>query len=173
MKKNSLFILVVIVMSILLPTCSSRDSCDCNHDEPMMTKKTGLVVINVLNEELYNDCHIKDSINVPFESIEAYAQQNIDKDAEIVLYCSNYMCAASGHACRKLQQGGFTHVYAYEGGMAEWYQRGLPVEGLSKRSYLNQEVNPPVHQEAEAPMIITIEELAKKMGVDQVTTLAA
>mgnify|MGYP000592641085 CR=1 FL=1 len=126
-------------------------------------KKTGLVVINVLDRNLYDDCHIKDSIHVPFDAIEQYAK-GIDKNAEIVIYCSNYMCATSSYAASKLSEIGFANVRVYEGGVAEWFQKGLPVEGPGRQSYLSKAMKPMNVDENPVP-VITAEELARKMGM--------
>ena len=127
--------------------------------------KPKLVIINVLDKEYYDDCHIADSkqawsINVPFLEIDEYAQKNLDKESEIVLYCSNYKCSASGAAARRLAKMGFKKVYAFEGGMAEWKQLGYPTKGSCQMPYLTQVVPKP--DEAE-PLVISAQELHQKM----------
>jgi len=124
-----------------------------------------LVVINVLEKDLYNDCHIQGSIQVPFEKLEQYVQRNLHKESDIVLYCSNYMCAASGQGCKKLKKLGFDKVYAYEGGTAEWYQQGMPVNGPCTASYLQKKMAPIVHDQEEGVSVISMQELARKMHV--------
>jgi rhodanese-related sulfurtransferase len=109
-------------------------------------KLQGLVVINVLDKAVYDDCHIRGSINVPFEQIKDYAQEHINKDAEIVLYCSNYMCSASGYARQQLVNTGFHNVFVYEGGTAEWFQRGYPLDGPARQPYLQRVMQAPPAQ---------------------------
>ncbi|HLB41034.1 MAG TPA: rhodanese-like domain-containing protein, partial [Candidatus Babeliales bacterium] len=46
-----------------------------------------LLVINLLDPELYQDCHITGSVNVPFEQLENYAQK-LSREREIIVYCS-------------------------------------------------------------------------------------
>lgn len=125
-------------------------------------KKTGLIVVNVLDKEYYDDCHIKGSIHVAYEEIEKFAQ-TVEKDAEIVFYCSNYMCTASGAAAKELVDQGFKNVWAYEAGMAEWYQSELPVEGPCQKSYLLKKVMQPELEERKDISIISTEDLARKM----------
>lgn len=131
-----------------------------------------LVVLNVLGQEYYTDCHIKGSINVAFDSVEQFAR-TLNQNAEIVVYCSNYQCTTSTYVAKKLKSLGYNQVYVYEGGMAEWYQRGLPVEGPSKASYLTKLVKKPTIQQNDI-LSINIENLAQKMGIDNIgTELAA
>lgn len=128
-------------------------------------KKDGLVVVNVLDKELYDDCHIKDSINIPFEIIEEQAAAVINKNAEIVVYCSNYQCSTSEYAARKLSDQGFTNVSVYEGGTAEWFQEGLPVEGPHRQSYLVKPSRQLPYEKNGVIPVITVGDLAHKMGL--------
>ena len=100
------------------------------------------IVINVLSEDVFNDCHIKGSISVPLNSLESFAE-NIDKHTGIIVYCSSYTCGASAQAWRKLDALGFKDILAYEGGMSEWYHAGFPVEGACSSSYLAEPVKKP------------------------------
>lgn len=122
-----------------------------------------LMVVNVLDPEQYQDCHIKGSINVPFDRLESFAQK-LDQETELVFYCSNYMCAASGKAAQLLEQKGFKRVWAYEAGMADWYQKQLPVEGGCKSAYLNMK-NYPLQAEEQASFVtISTNDLKAKLG---------
>jgi len=125
------------------------------------------VVVNVLEEEFYRDCHIRGDINVSFMELENYAEEHWDKDrTQIVLYCGNYKCTASGFGAKMLRKKGFKYVWAYEGGTAEWIQKGLPVEGPCKEAYLQDYKLPEEtlkKMQEEHEIIITAEELYKKM----------
>ncbi len=132
--------------------------------EPAGTKQSGLVVINVLDKELFDDCHIKGSMNLPFEMIDEQVE-SIDKQAEVVIYCSNYQCTSSEYVAKKLCEKGFCNVAVYEAGMAEWYQKGLPIEGAHAKAYLNKPSKAVVHDESSTIAIINTDELAHKMGV--------
>ncbi len=96
------------------------------------------VVINVLPEKYYRDCHIIGSINMPLELIEKEIQ-GVDRDAPIIVYCAKMDCPLSGKAVLLLQQKGYTNVSEYPGGMKEWYDLGYPYEGPAEESYLKGE----------------------------------
>jgi rhodanese-related sulfurtransferase len=137
----------------VLPGCWSGSSTQ------EKTKIKGLVVINVLDKAEYDDCHIRGSMNVPFVQIKEYAQDSLEKDADIVLYCSNYMCSSSGFARKQLIELGFQHVTVYEGGTAEWFQKGYPVDGPALQPYLQKVMQAPPAQ----PYVIDAVELKKKI----------
>lgn len=106
-------------------------------------------LVNVLSNDLFVDAHIKGSINVPFEVFEETVK-NWDKHATIVVYCANYACSASGAAAQMLRKLGFTKVFAYEGGTAEWYQlhqndATYEIEGPARQDYLAIAVKQPQH----------------------------
>lgn len=161
-KKVFLFALVLL------------SGCNCLHKEEVaqpkqekVEERKDLIIINVLDKELYDDCHIKGSVNVPFmdmdnpdkDPIENYVK-DLPKDIKLVIYCSNYMCSASGEVAKKLQNMGFDNVWAYEAGMAEWFQNKLPVEGVCKQAYLSRVMNPP-KVEHDGFKVISTQELQK------------
>lgn len=156
LHKILLFCLITSGVAIL-------PSCMFDQEQASEPKKNGLVVINVLKKELYDDCHIEGSLSVPFDQVEKYAQERIDKNAEIVVYCSNYMCTASGAVCKMLHALGFNNVCAYEAGTAEWYQQGLPTKGPAKSAYLSHKLEQPKHDGDTDICIVTTQELAQKM----------
>ncbi len=157
--KNSVkfFTLCAMTMLICLSGCGEKK-------EAATAPQSGVLVQNVLSKELYDDCHIKGSVQVSVDELEKFVQ-NIDKNSDIVVYCSNYQCGSSEFVCQQLQSMGFVNVHAYEGGMAEWFQMGLPVEGPCQASYLKKTVAKPEAEHAQVP-VIEAQELAKKLHIN-------
>jgi rhodanese-related sulfurtransferase len=151
---KKLFFISLLV--ILLPGCWDKHNSD----------KNKLLVLNILDSELYQDCHISGSLSVPLDDLETYVR-DLDVNREIIVYCSNYLCTASAYAAELLQKLGFKQVYAYEAGLAEWHQRGLPTIGSAQQRYLNIVVAPPKESDINDHKIkiITTEALAAKMGL--------
>jgi len=114
------------------------------------------LLINALTKESYQDCHIKGSINIPLDDLKKEAQK-LDKNSEIIVYCANYECPVSKEAWHVLKDLGFKNIRAYEGGMREWFEAGLPTEGACTH-YKRKSDDPAV-------LTITAEELRKKMGI--------
>ena len=99
-----------------------------------------LLVINALLKKHYNDCHILGSINVPLDELAVFAQK-LEKDTPIIVYCASYLCPVSRKAWYLLHRMGFTNVWAYEGGIAEWVQKGYLAQGACQEEYLNAKKN--------------------------------
>lgn len=81
-----------------------------------------------MGKEKYNKEHIKRAINIPLKKNATEANQRFDKDDILAVYCSNYDCAASPKAAKKLNDMGVEDVYDYEGEKKEWKEAGYPME---------------------------------------------
>jgi len=125
----------VVALLALLPGCDWFSKAK--------KEAPSLVVINVLDKEYYDDCHIPGSIHVPMADVVATAEKEAwSKETPIVVYCANYSCTASSAVCKQLVDAGFVNSQAYEAGMAGWIQAQLPVEGPAQSPYLTQENKP-------------------------------
>ena len=154
MHRHHGILAAAILLGLTLPGCWPWRTPD---------KHSGLVVVNVLDKPLYEDCRIAGSINVPLDEVDLI-EGLVAKDAEVIVYCSNYLCTASSFARNRMRTIGFANVRAYEPGTAAWYQAGLPVEGPCKEGYLKQPTKPAADQE-EGEDTISTQELADKLGV--------
>ena len=85
-------------------------------------------LVMVLGDWAYQMAHIPGSIT--FSSPEEGLQE-LSKDEEIVVYCSNPTCIASIAAYNILVSKGYQHVRRYAGGIEDWQSAGLPIEGTS------------------------------------------
>lgn len=82
------------------------------------------VLINVLDNDAFNQSHIRNSINVPADQPQFVQMVNAvagEKNREIILYDANPDSDASARAGRKLEDAGFSRIYIYHGGTADWF----------------------------------------------------
>ena len=83
-------------------------------------------LIMALNRWAFDAKHIPGSIH--FDSPdELYAA--VRPYDEVVVYCSNVDCLASVALYRDLVRRGYQDVRRYPGGLLEWEDAGLPLEG--------------------------------------------
>lgn len=87
-------------------------------------------LIDVLSAEQYQKYHLPDAMNVPLgESFDAKIVQLVpDRSQPVVVYCYDEECSASPKAAQRMEELGYTDVYDYEAGKADWKAAGLPVE---------------------------------------------
>ena len=70
--------------------------------------------------------HIPGSLHASTHGDELPA---LDRDDDIVVYCSNLDCNASKALIKRLRARGYRHVSHYAGGVIDWESAGLPLEG--------------------------------------------
>ena len=83
-------------------------------------------LVMVLSEWAYRAKHIPGSIQV---SATAESLRALDKDDEIVVYCSDVNCIASRAAYSMMTAEGYTNLRRFAGGLFDWEQAGYPLEG--------------------------------------------
>lgn len=168
MLKREYSKLIALAMIFLASGCDWFTKKSDEQKEVVIGQPVNLKVINVLAKELYDDAHIAGSINIPFGEVDKVAQsENWPKDIHVILYCSNFECAASLSEARKLKNLGFVNAAAFEGGMAEWYQLAqkdpsYKFAGPAKEEYLKEVVGKP-EEKVEDIKIITAQELKEHL----------
>ena len=83
-------------------------------------------LVMTLHDFAYQAAHIPGSVHFP--TVEATLAA-LDKDDEIVVYCSDEACVASQYAYRALIDHGYRNVRRYAGGLSDWSAAGYPLVG--------------------------------------------
>ena len=90
-----------------------------------------LKLIMALNRWAFDAKHIPGSIH--FDTPEAlYAA--VKPDDEVIAYCSHVDCLSSVALYRDLVRRGYSNVRRYSGGLLDWEDAGLPLEGEFARA---------------------------------------
>ncbi len=93
-----------------------------------------LVLVEALPPNQFEAAHLPGAINVPRDDVRRLADERLpDKNADVVVYCADLACRASGQVALTLQALGYTRVREYKGGKQDWVDAGLPVETGSGR----------------------------------------
>jgi rhodanese-related sulfurtransferase len=106
-------------------------------DEPIATvsreelkakldKREPIKLVMALNQWAFDAKHIPGSIH--FDNPDDLYSA-LEKDDEIIVYCSNVDCLSSVALYRALIERGYSNVRRYSGGLLDWEQAGLPLEG--------------------------------------------
>lgn len=95
-----------------------------------MDRGEDFVLVDTMAEMYYRHSHLPGAINLPVNEVRERAAELLpDRDADIVVYCIDPPCEASGEAARELAAMGYRNVRHYEGGKKDWIDHGLPAEG--------------------------------------------
>jgi len=95
--------------------------------DKLLNKNKNILLINVLTNKYYNNCHIENSINWTVKEImnNPFYIPSIDKiifkNTPIIVYCGHNNCNTSTIAYEYLLNEGFKNIYRYVGGMTDWY----------------------------------------------------
>jgi rhodanese-related sulfurtransferase len=92
----------------------------------MLDRHEPIRLVMALSEWAYQAKHIPGSIH--FATFRE-ALQSLNKEDEIVVYCSDENCIASRSLGQLLERNGYMHVLHFAGGLEEWEQAGYPLEG--------------------------------------------
>jgi rhodanese-related sulfurtransferase len=85
-------------------------------------------LIMAMHEWGFRAAHIPGSVH--YATVEE-ADQDLDRDDEIVVYCTDPDCVASQFAYKWLVDAGYANVRRYSGGLSDWAAAGYELEGDS------------------------------------------
>ena len=85
-------------------------------------------LVMALNSWAFDAKHIPGSLH--FDDPEDLFS-SLQKDDEIIVYCSNVDCLSSVALYRALVARGYSNVRRYAGGLLDWEEAGLDLEGSS------------------------------------------
>ncbi len=91
-----------------------------------LERKEDFRLVMALAEWAFQAKHIPGSIH--FATMRE-ALQSLNKEDEIVVYCSDENCIASTALGQLLERNGYNHVLHFAGGLADWEHAGYPLEG--------------------------------------------
>lgn len=100
-------------------------------DELVRLRSAGnkMRLVDVLGTESYEKEHIPGAISIPLVELERKAARLLDKNDTVVVYCASFDCKASTTAAEKLSSLGYKFVLDYKGGLKDYKEGGLALEG--------------------------------------------
>jgi rhodanese-related sulfurtransferase len=107
-----------------------------NQARELIENNDDLTIVEVLDAESFNRFHLPGAYHVPLNDAFSRNIQNVAPDvhAPVLLYSRDAECEASPEAASLMEQIGYTAVYDYEAGKADWKEAGLPIEEPSGAS---------------------------------------
>ena len=88
-----------------------------------------VTLVEALPSRYYEASHLPGAVNLPHDEVMARAESVLpDRDARIVVYCANTACQNSRIAAEALKAKGYSNVFEYVEGKADWEAAGYPLE---------------------------------------------
>lgn len=94
----------------------------------MIENEDEFKLVEALSEGAYNQGHIPGAINIPPNRIESEAENYLNKDDKIVVYCVNYTCESSKKATEKLLEMGYENTVDFKAGKLGWRRAGFNLD---------------------------------------------
>ena len=91
-----------------------------------LDKGESIKLVMALSRWAFEAKHIPGSLHFD-DPNDLYAA--LREDDEIIVYCSNVYCLSSVALYRSLVARGYGNVRRYAGGLLDWEEAGLPLEG--------------------------------------------
>ncbi len=113
------------------PSYQPGDSLLSLSDAYNLYTKNKAIFLDAREPVDYDDGHIKDAINFPFEEWDSYwdsIKPTLDPQKEMVAYCGGLDCELSLFLARQLKENGYPKVYTFFGGWEKWRDAGMPIE---------------------------------------------
>jgi hydroxyacylglutathione hydrolase len=95
----------------------------------MIDAREDFKLVFCLGEGEFSLKHIPGSLCIDRPPVISNIEAVMGHDDNIVVYCSGPDCLASGVAYELMRKHGFQHVRRFVGGIYEWEEAGLPLEG--------------------------------------------
>ena len=99
-------------------------------------RRKDVVLLNVLSDDDFLKLHIKGSQNLPLFQNRGFFSAEVEKkfgrDKFFITYGADVTCAAGPNAAKALKARGM-NAQEYLGGLKEWQEAGLPLEGIQVR----------------------------------------
>jgi rhodanese-related sulfurtransferase len=112
---------------------ADHDSVAAWHADPRREQRL-IVFVDARNEKAYAESHIPMAVLLDYYHPEAYLPTVLPAvmaAEKIVIYCNGGDCEDSEFTAQFLKSAGVPgdRIFVYAGGIAEWKQRGMPVQG--------------------------------------------
>jgi rhodanese-related sulfurtransferase len=92
--------------------------------------RTKARLVEVLPQQSFRTAHLPGAVNVPFDDqFDLHIQDAVpDRNIPVIVYCADRKCRLSPQAAEHLDRLGYTKVFDYKAGKADWQKAGLQVE---------------------------------------------
>ncbi len=105
------------------------DTIEADELNGMLQNGSDFKLVFCLGEAEYSLKHIPGSICIKRPPDLADIRTHVAPADDIVVYCAGPDCLASAYAYELMTRHGYDHVRRYVGGISEWEDLGLPLEG--------------------------------------------
>jgi rhodanese-related sulfurtransferase len=124
--------------------------------------KQGVTVVDTRSQKEYDSEHVRGAFLAPYiekslkevdfdgKKDDFSALKNVPKDKPVVFMCNGPECWKSYKASRTAHAEGYSKIYWFRGGMPEWREKHLPLEGTAGAAIAKLPAAAPVQSRGKA-----------------------
>ena len=94
--------------------------------EELKLKLGQVVLVDVREPEEFEEMRIEGCKLIPLGELQSRAEAELDKNADIVIYCAHGVRSLQGLMALRMQ--GFEKLHSLEGGICAWDDLGFPIQ---------------------------------------------
>jgi rhodanese-related sulfurtransferase/CBS domain-containing protein len=106
---------------------------DTDREGIRLLLRRGGQLVEVLPREEFERVHLAGASSLPLAMISRSTANRLQWDKPVIVYAAHSLDDRAARAAWRLASLGFTQVFRYSGGKADWLANGLPVEGAEAR----------------------------------------
>lgn len=107
---------------------------EIGREDVRLLVRRGAQLVEVLPAEAYENIHLAGAANIPLAMISRKTADRLKWDKPVIVYSRDSLCDLSARAAWRLSSLGFTQVFRYTAGKADWLANGFPAEGKNARA---------------------------------------
>jgi rhodanese-related sulfurtransferase len=107
---------------------------ETNRDGVRTLMRRGAQLVDVLPREEYQQIHLASAVSIPLSQFSRNLADRLKWDQPVIVYGRDSLDDQSARAAWRLASLGFTHIYRYTAGKADWLANGFPAEGADAQS---------------------------------------
>lgn len=107
---------------------------ETNRDGVRTLVRRGAQLVDVLPREEYQQIHLAGAVSIPMSQFSRNLADRLKWDQPVIVYGRDSLDDQSARAAWRLASLGFTQIYRYTTGIADWMANGYPVEGAAAQS---------------------------------------
>src|SRR5215475_15364883 len=102
---------------------------EINREEVLTMAAVGAQLVETLPVSQYEEERLPGAVSIPLRNLDGRTAATLDRNKPVIVYGYDYQCDLSARAAWRLESLGFTQVFRYTAGKADWFANGLPREG--------------------------------------------
>jgi rhodanese-related sulfurtransferase len=102
---------------------------EINREEVLTMAAVGAQLVETLPAGQYEEERLPGAVSIPLRNLDGRTAATLDRNKPVIVYGYDYQCDLSARAAWRLESLGFTQVFRYAAGKADWFANGLPREG--------------------------------------------